>query len=235
MIERQIIQLKAGPANEPQSSRPLPETTSQRCNVAVVRRSVHIVGIGGTMRQGSGSEMALRYALQAAKEIGASTELFSGPDLALPHYDPGRKLDHPIVTRLISELSRADGLIVASPGYHGSISGLLKNVFDYMEEMRTDTRVYLEGRAVGCIVVANGSQALGSTLAAVRSIVHALRGWPTPYAATLLSNSEMFREGHPVNSNVGNALEIVAREVMTFAEMSKAHQVIRHNQSESPN
>ena len=90
------------------------------------------------MRQGSGSEMALRYALQAAKGLGASTELFSGPDLALPHYEPGRKLDHPIVTRLISELSRADGLIVASPGYHGSISGLLKNVFDYMEEMRMD-------------------------------------------------------------------------------------------------
>jgi FMN reductase len=151
------------------------EPSSEPCDIAVVQRSPHIVGIGGTMRQGSGSEKALRYALETARKLGASIELFSGPDLALPHYEPGHKLDHPTAARLISELNRADGVIVASPGYHGSISGLLKNVFDYMEEMRTGTRVYLEGRAVGCIVVANGAQALGSTLATVRSIVHALR------------------------------------------------------------
>jgi FMN reductase len=211
------------------------EPSSEPCDIAVVQRSPHIVGIGGTMRQGSGSEKALRYALETARKLGASIELFSGPDLALPHYEPGHKLDHPMAARLISELNRADGVIVASPGYHGSISGLLKNVFDYMEEMRTGTRVYLEGRAVGCIVVANGAQALGSTLATVRSIVHALRGWPTPYAATILSSSGIFQDGQPANSDVANALEIVANEVFTFAEMSKAHQIIGQRRRASPN
>ena len=175
------------------------------------------------MRAGSSSEIALQYALNAARRLGADTEIFSGPDLALPHYEPGRVIEHPVAARLISELGRADGVIVASPGYHGSISGLLKNALDYIEEMRTDARVYLEGRAVGCIVLASGTQALGSTLAAMRSIVHALRGWPTPYAATILSNSEMFRGERPIDTDIGDALEIVAREVVTFAEMFKTY------------
>jgi FMN reductase len=39
---------------------------------------------------------------------------------------------------VISLLRRAHGLIVASPGYHGSISGLIKNALDYTENMSGD-------------------------------------------------------------------------------------------------
>jgi FMN reductase len=175
--------------------------------------------------------MALRYTLDVANRLGASTERFCGPDLAFPPYMSGQKLEHPTALRLVSKLSRADAVILSSPSYHGSVSGLLKNVLDYAEEMRMDSRTYLEGRAVGCIVLAGGAQALGSTLAAVRSVVHALRGWPTPYAATILSNGETFRDGIPVDSNVANALETVAKEVVTFAEMFKTHQLIRRQEA----
>ena len=37
----------------------------------------------------------------------------------------------------------ADGLLVASPGYHGGISGMMKNALDYVEDLRADERVYL--------------------------------------------------------------------------------------------
>ena len=62
-------------------------------------------------------------------------------------------------------LRRADGLIVATPAYHGGVSGLVKNALDFTEDLRGDERVYLSGRAVGCIVCADGAQAMGSTLA----------------------------------------------------------------------
>ncbi|MBB5447498.1 NAD(P)H-dependent FMN reductase [Paraburkholderia sp. WSM4177] len=80
-------------------------------------------------------------------------------------------------------MRRADAVIVATPGYHGGVSGLVKNALDTLEELRADERPYLDGRAVGCIVTAYGWQAAGSVLTSLRSIVHALRGWPTPFGA----------------------------------------------------
>ncbi|MDQ3608828.1 MAG: NAD(P)H-dependent oxidoreductase, partial [Actinomycetota bacterium] len=80
---------------------------------------------------------------------------------------------------------RADALVIGSPGYHGSISGLVKNVLDYLEELADDERPYVDGRPVGCIATAQGWQGAVNSLVALRQIVHALRGWPTPFGLAL--------------------------------------------------
>ena len=46
-------------------------------------------------------------------------------------------------------------VVIASPGYHGTVSGLVKNSLDYLEVLREDDRPYLDGRAVGVIAVAS--------------------------------------------------------------------------------
>ena len=136
-----------------------------------------IVGIGGTTRDGSSSEKALRIALDAAEELGAKTKIFSGSNLVLPMYDPAVMERSLNAIELVESLRSCDGVIVTSPGYHGTISGMVKNALDYVEDMNKDPRVYLDGRAVGCIACAYGWQATGSTMSTLRSIVHALRGW----------------------------------------------------------
>ncbi|MEV8630352.1 NADPH-dependent FMN reductase [Streptosporangium sp. NPDC051023] len=152
-----------------------------------------VVGLGGTLRASSSSETALRVALDAAQAAGARTELFGAEYLAgLPMYDP----DRPARTsglRLVEALRAADGVIVSSPGYHGSVSGLVKNALDYAEELRDDARPYLAGRAVGCVATAYGWQAAVTTLQTLRTIVHALRGWPTPLGAAI--NAAEGRDG----------------------------------------
>lgn len=143
-----------------------------------------IVGLGGTTRQGSSSERALRAALDFARNAGAETDLLLADDLELPAYAPEHS---PKAARLLDLVRRADGVVIASPAFHGGPSGLLKNALDYLEELRTDERPYLDGRAVGCIVCAAGWQATATTLASLRSTVHALRGWPTPLGVTINS------------------------------------------------
>ncbi len=179
-----------------------------------------IVGIGGTVRPDSTSEMALAQALAAAKSAGAETILFGGAFLAgLPHYDPRTASDNAEQGRMVDAVRRADGLIVATPGYHGSISGLVKNALDCLEDLREDARPYLDGRAVGCVVTAAGAQAGGSTLAALRGIIHAMRGWPTPFGATLNSTGGLFDEaGAFTDPRDAAAIEVVARQVVEFAE-----------------
>jgi FMN reductase len=182
----------------------------------------HIVGIGGTTRIGSSSETALRYTLGAAERLGATVELIAGPLIDLPMYDPSDDHRSPSARRLVQSLRRADGVIISTPSYHGALSGVIKNALDYVEDMRADGRPYLDGRGVGVIVTAFGAQALGTTLVGVRSIVHALRGWPTPFGATLNSQNKPFENGMPANRDVELQLETVATQVVRFAAIQHA-------------
>ncbi|MBP1844041.1 FMN reductase [Rhizobium petrolearium] len=191
----------------------------------VQTRKPFIVGIGGTQRPGSSSELALRYCLSVAERAGAEIDIICGAALELPLFDPGVSHRTPAARRLIQALRRADGIVIATPSYHGGMSGMIKNAIDYTEDMREDERSYFDGRAVGCIVCASGDQALGTALAGLRSIVHALRGWPTPYAATIKSNDKPFVDGQPAKREVAQALEIVALQVVSFAEMAMAARV----------
>ena len=53
--------------------------------------------------------------------------------------------------RLIELLREADGVVLVSPGYHGSLSGLVKNALDYVQDLSGDQPPFLDGRAVGCV------------------------------------------------------------------------------------
>jgi len=174
-----------------------------------------ILGLGGTTNPASSTEQALALALRAASDAGADTEMFGSAKLcALPHYlsDPAGLND--TGRALVTAVRRADGIIIASPGYHGTISGLVKNAVDYIEETSGDKRVYLDGIPVGLIVTAHGWQAIGSTLAAMRSIVHALRGWPTPLGVGIKASGGIFRDGVCSDEGVSDQLELVAQQVM---------------------
>ena len=186
-------------------------------------RPLHIVGMGGTVREGSSSEQALRIAVAHVAAAGATTRIFGGAELAaLPMYAPGSGDRAQVARRLIENLRRADGVIVASPGYHGSVSGLVKNALDYTEDMRDDAAPYLAGRAVGLIVTAHGWQAGVTTLSALRSVVHALRGWVTPYGGVVNSLETSFSGGACSDDVVVAKLRTVADEVVRMAGLLAA-------------
>ncbi len=177
-----------------------------------------IVGLGGTIREGSTAERALRAALARAAHLGCDTALFAGGALPAEIYDPSSPERSDQARSMVDALRRADGVIIATPAYHGSVSGLVKNAIDFIEDLRGDERVYLQDRAVGTIVCADGPQAMGATVAALRAIVHSLRGWPTPYAATLNSRQRPFgQDGQPSDPAAVQACEAVADDVVRFA------------------
>lgn len=177
-----------------------------------------IVGIGGTTRNGSSSERALRAALAEARTLGADTAIFAGEELQVPMYSPGLPERTANAARLVDLFRRADGFILASPAYHGSLSGLLKNVLDYTEDLRSDRRIYWDGCPVGCICCAGGWQAAAQTLTALRTIVHALRGWPTPLGAVINTSLPVFDDkGRIADGAVARQLRTVAEQVVEFA------------------
>lgn len=181
-----------------------------------------ILGIGGTLRERSSSERILRGVVRRAEALGVDAEVLGASELNFPLYRPDAPHRTPEVDRFLTAVARADALIVATPGYHGGISGLIKNALDYIEELRRDQRPYLDGRAVGCIVCADGWQATVTTLSALRSVVHALRGWPTPLGVALNSADPLFGDdGGLANPAVAAQLDLLAHQVVEFAARTR--------------
>ncbi|WP_200862841.1 NADPH-dependent FMN reductase [Amycolatopsis orientalis] len=186
-------------------------------------KSVKVLGIGGSLREGSQSERALRIALAAAEERGVVTELIPGPELVLPFYDTAIPERDERARKLIEGIRQADGLIVVSPGYHGGLSGLVKNALDYVEDLREDARPYLDGRAVGLAAVAYGWQAAVTTLEQLRTITHALRGWSTPLGGSINSAETKFDEaGGASDEKSVRTLRLIGEQVAEHA-LLRAH------------
>ncbi len=179
-----------------------------------------LVGLGGTTRPESTSERVLIKALEAAERAGAKTRLFGGGFLSrLPIYDPSTGGVSTELEQMLATVRQADGILISTPGYHGSVSGLIKNTLDALEGLRGDERPYLDGRAVGCIVTADGWQACGTALSSLRTIVHALRGWPTPLGVTLNPAAARLFDHAGAFCDEGNArqVEMLAGQVVAFA------------------
>ncbi|CAN5414175.1 NAD(P)H-dependent oxidoreductase [soil metagenome] len=176
-----------------------------------------VVGLGGTLRAGSSTERALRYCLSAVEAQGGRTKLYAGPDLELPMYAPHELERTPGAVELVDSLREADAVVVASPGYHGAVSGLVKNALDYIEDLRGDPRVYLDNTPWGCITCAYGWQAAVGTLGQLRGIGHALRAWPTPLGVAINSADPVWNEGGELTDTVvRNQLEMLATQLLTF-------------------
>lgn len=184
---------------------------SDRCTTSPL-----VVGIGGTTRPGSSSEAALRTALAAAEANGAHTLCLTAHELLLDFYSPAGARP-PAAARLVAALRSADALVVSSPGYHGAISGLVKNALDYAEDLADDRRPYLDGLPVGCIGVAYGKQAAVSVVDQLRTVAHALRGFPTPYGAAIVVDGRTFADGRSTDPVATRQLGMVGDQVASLA------------------
>jgi FMN reductase len=145
----------------------------------------HVVGIGGTVRLNSSTGRALAAALRLAEARGARTTLLTGDEIDFPNFDPEAGGDAPQVAAFVEAIRSADAVVIGSPGYHGSFSGLVKNALDHVELTARDDRAYFTDLPVGVIATAAGWQAAVTTLAGLRGVVHALRGWPTPLGVAI--------------------------------------------------
>jgi len=89
-----------------------------------------ILGIAGSLRRGSFNAAALRAAQELAP-AGMTIDIF---DIApIPLYNEDVKVQGfpPVVTDLRARIKAADGLLLATPEYNYSTSGVLKNAIDW--------------------------------------------------------------------------------------------------------
>jgi FMN reductase len=135
---------------------------------------VKIVGIGGSLRPGSYTQLALKIAAQRVEALGAEVEILDVREMQLPFCTGAKEYpEYPDVEKLRDTVTNADGLILATPEYHGGVSGVIKNTLDLM------SFDHLGGKVTGLISILGG-QSNSNALNHLRLSMRWVHGWVIP-------------------------------------------------------
>ncbi len=184
---------------------------------------IQVVGICGSLRKDSYTRMALRVALQGAEETGVYAQLIDLRDYNLVFCDGSKdESSYPAdVFRLRETVRQAQGIILATPEYHGSLSGVLKNALDLMGF------VEFEGKMIGLIGVSGGATGAINALNSLRSIGRALHAWVIPEQVSVANGWSMFDPtGQVKDPAMEKRLRDVGRQVARFAYLHSSKQAL---------
>ncbi|MEM2139463.1 NAD(P)H-dependent oxidoreductase [Nitrososphaera sp.] len=168
-----------------------------------------VLGVAGSMRENSYSLKVLRMALEEVQKRGAQTRLLALREADLPMYAPNAS--SPALEKVTKEVEWADAFILASPDYHGSMSGLLKNFLDHFYEE-------FAGKLFG-YVVASHEKGL-TVMDQMRTAVRQCYGWSLPYGVSI-SGVQDFTDGRLTNERIEKRIRTMARDLVVYGNMIK--------------
>ncbi|WP_028608444.1 NADPH-dependent FMN reductase [Paenibacillus harenae] len=135
---------------------------------------MNITIIAGSNRKSATSTRLAEHVGQLIQQKGHSVALIDLYETPLPFYSPeGVGGDQESVRKLQQAALQSDGIVLSSPEYHGSISGVLKNALDYLGQD------HFRGKAVLSMSSAGGAVGT-SSLTQVQAIVRNLHGINSP-------------------------------------------------------
>ncbi len=114
---------------------------------------VKILGIAGSLRQGSFNRALLRTAERLAPE-GMTIDPFDLIDVPLYNADVEAQGDPPGVVALKNAIRAADGVLMVTPEYNHGVPGVMKNAVDWAS--RPARSAVLNGKPVGLIGASPG-------------------------------------------------------------------------------
>lgn len=96
--------------------------------------SIKIVGISGSLRTASYNTVAVKLALQLAHRHDIEVEYINLQQLDIPLFNEDLKNnDLPTGVKILRDkIDQAQGLIIATPEYNHSLTGVLKNAIDWI-------------------------------------------------------------------------------------------------------
>lgn len=172
--------------------------------------SLNVLGVAGSTRARSYSTRALKFALEQAERRGAQVRLLELGKTAIPLYNPGAAMSKE-AKQAASDVEWADALILATPDYHGSMSGALKNFLDYFYEE-------FAGKLFG-YVVASHEKGL-TVMDQMRTAVRQCYGWSMPYGVSI-NGEQDFAAGEIASERVTKRLRMLSRDLVVYGSMMR--------------
>jgi FMN reductase len=179
--------------------------------------SIRITGICGSLSENGTTLKALKVALSGAAEYEVETELLELRDLNLVFYGSVPPDEYPPdVLKLRQVLRASRGIILATPEYHGSLTGALKNMLDLMSIEDFETKI------IGLVGVAGGDIGAINSLNTMKTICRNLHSWVLPQEVSIANSGQAFNsEGNAVDPALEDRLRNVGRQVVKFATVQR--------------
>ena len=182
--------------------------------------TIEVVGLSGSLRENSYTRLAVELALQGAQERGAHARLLDLREYDLPLFNGEKNGAAPRgVIDLRRAVKSAQGIILGTPEYHGSYSGVLKNALDWMgfDEF--------EGKMIGLVGVGGGRMGALNALNALRMIGRSLHAWVVPEQISVPEAWRAFHNGRLKDTHLENAVKQVGQQVARFAFLHNSAEV----------
>lgn len=186
---------------------------------------MNIAIILGSVREGRRTEQVCLYLQEELnREVGVEAHLMDLASYELPILtDRWAEQDPPPrdLATFSAQLKAADGIILASPEYHGSYTGVLKNALDHF---------WKEFKRKPMGVVATGSGQYGGINASLhmQQLILHLGGYPLPYKLLVPHVNRAFdEEGIPLTEGLIKTTRNFIQEFMWFVgAIAKAKQPV---------
>ena len=169
----------------------------------------HIAALAGSLREESYTRKSLEHALEGVEDAGGTGELLDLREYDLPPMNADRDAQGDS-ERLTERLRDADSVLLGTPMYHGSYSGVLKNAIDYcgFDEF--------EGKTVGLLAVSGGSFPV-TALEHLRSVCRALDAWVLPHQAAVPRARTQFNDGEFTNADLADRVYVLGQRAVQYA------------------
>ncbi len=179
--------------------------------------AIRILGLSGSLRSGSHNTALLRAAAMSLPS-GAELEVYDGLR-DLPPYDADLDVEpvDPAVARLREAIAEADGVLISTPEFNGSIPGALKNALDWASRpLATSPLRNLPVAVVGASVGAFGAVWAQAELRKVLGAIGARV--VDAEVAVGHAHTRFDQDGQLLDDEVRDQLEEVVRALVTVAE-----------------
>ena len=178
-----------------------------------------IVGICGSLSADSTTRRALELALRAAQKAGGATTMLDLRELKLPFASSDwNPTEWPDAEKLLRAIRGADGLLWATPEYHGSYSGALKNALDLASIPD------FEGKVVALLGVAAGQIGAIQSLSHLRGIARQLHLWAIPSQLSIAQSYGAFDEnGALKDPKLAQSLEKMSAELVKWSAIHRGN------------
>ena len=183
---------------------------------------IKIVGLSGSLRHPdiSATWKAVQTCLKGASEIGAQVRMLNLADYNLTYTDVTLPASEG-VKRLRQDIQAAHGIILGTPEYHGSFSGVLKHALDLVGFEQ------FEGKIVGLVGVSGGKMGGLQALNSLRIICRSLHAWVVPEQVAVFQASQQFSaDGKLLDETIGEGLMNVGRQVARFSYLHTSQKAL---------
>lgn len=193
-----------------------PVQTPQSAAIAALP-PLQITGICGSLNAAGTTRRALALALEGARNAGAQTTLLDLNDFNLPFAESGFASESfPDVAKFNQLVQKSDGLIWATPEYHGSFSGALKNALDL------GSFAEYEGKMIALLGVAAGQIGAINALSHLRTVGRQLHAWVLPSQLSIARAYAAFDEnGRLTDPKLAGAMEELGADLVKWAGLHR--------------